>query len=79
MQQGNVYQHLGARLCEQAGEKGNLDELRSKISAQYERAEKAFQQALDNKATFYDACVAMGQLEFDRAKLAADYVYKQPT
>jgi ribosome recycling factor len=79
VQQGNVYQHLGARLCEQAGEKGSLDELRSKISAQYERAEKAFQQALDHKATFYDACVAMGQLEFDRAKLAADYVYKQPT
>jgi hypothetical protein len=49
-----------------------------KAGAELDAAEKRYQEALKYKPDFFDALSAMGQLEFDRAKLRAGLVVVTP-
>ena len=41
------------------------------ITAEFEKAEQKYKEALGYKADFYDGAVGMGQLYFERAKLSS--------
>ena len=76
MQMGNVYIALARRYMDEAALKEDPSGFGAKIEAELARAEGRFQQALGHKGDMYDAAVGVGQVEFERAKLAANYLVK---
>ncbi|KAK9809941.1 hypothetical protein WJX72_002137 [[Myrmecia] bisecta] len=79
-QWGNVYMCIARRIIDTAAKDGSpLADALPKVVAEHERAEKRFNEALGYKADFWDAAVALAQMHFDRAKLEAGFLVKNPT
>lgn len=71
---GNVYIALARRYMDEAALKEDLPGYAEKIETELKRAEERFQAALGYKGDMYDAAIGAGQVEFERAKLAANYL-----
>ncbi|KAG2497984.1 hypothetical protein HYH03_004243 [Edaphochlamys debaryana] len=69
---GQVHQFLGQRALDAAGKAGKTAvEAAPAALAEYAEAEKRYREALSYNPEFFDAVCNMGQLEFERCKLAA--------
>ena len=73
---GNVFIALARRYTDEAALNEDLPGYADKIETELKRAEERFQAALGHKGDMYDAAIGAGQVEFERAKLAANYLVK---
>ena len=73
---GNVFIALARRYMDEAALKEDLPGYAEKVETELKRAEERFQAALGYKGDMYDAAIGAGQVEFERAKLAANYLVK---
>ena len=73
LQWGNVYLSLARKYLDEAAIKGNIPEVEEKVQAQFDKATGKYKEALTIKADFYDGEMQLGQVDFERAKLAAGF------
>ena len=73
LQWGNVFLSLARKYLDEAAIKGNIPEVEEKVQAQFDKATAKYKDALGIKADFYDGEMQLGQVDFERAKLAAGF------
>lgn len=79
LQWGNVLFCQGKRTIDRAAAEGrDVGEVAAAAEADFARAEAKYRESRAIKADFYDANVSLGNLEFDRAKLAMGLALPPP-
>lgn len=74
---GNVFICIAHKFLDEAATTGAaLDGIRDKVLENFKLAEAKYHEALGHKADFFDGLCALGQLEFERAKVAAGLLMK---
>ena len=73
LQWGNVYLSMARKFLDEAAVKGNIPEVTERVQADFDRAAGKYKEALAIKADFYDGEMQLGQVDFERAKLAAGF------
>lgn len=74
---GNVHVCIAHKFLDEAATNGApLAGVADRVSAEFAEAERRYKEAMAYKPDFYDGACALGQLEFERAKLAAGLLVK---
>lgn len=74
---GNVHICIAHKLLDEAANAGKaMSEVQGELTKQFGEAEKHFNEAMAFKPDFYDGACALGQLEFERAKVLSGLLVK---
>ena len=74
LQWGNVHLSMARKFLDEAAIKGSFSELQPRIQAEFDKASGKYNEALGIKTDFYDGEMQLGQVDFERAKLAAGFI-----
>lgn len=74
LQWGNVHLSMARKFLDEAAIKDTLNELTPRIQSEFDTAAGKYREALSIKADFYDGEMQLGQVDFERAKLAAGFL-----
>lgn len=74
LQWGNVHLSMARKFLDEAAIKGTFEERESRIQSEFDTAAGKYREALSIKADFYDGEMQLGQVDFERAKLAAGFI-----
>ncbi len=74
LQWGNVHLSMARKFLDEAAIKGTFSDLRSRIESEFDKVTGKYKEALSIKADFYDGEMQLGQVDFERAKLAAGFI-----
>ena len=74
LQWGNVHLSMARKFLDEAAMKGTFKDLESRIQSEFDTAAGRYREALSIKADFYDGEMQLGQVDFERAKLAAGFL-----
>lgn len=73
---GQVHSVLGQRLLDKALRAGqSVSQVEAAVLKEWDGAEKRYKEALDYNQDYFDGVCALAQLEFERCKLKAGFVY----
>lgn len=64
---------LARKFLDEAASKGSIPEVAERVQADFDKATAKYKEALAIKADFYDGEMQLGQVDFERAKLAAGF------
>ncbi|KAL3157883.1 hypothetical protein ABBQ32_012294 [Trebouxia sp. C0010 RCD-2024] len=74
LQWGNVHLSMARKFLDDAAMKGTFKDLESRIKSEFDSAAAKYKEALGIKTDFYDGEMQLGQVDFERAKLAAGFL-----
>ena len=74
LQWGNVHLSMARKFLDDASLKHTFSELEPRIHSEFDSAANKYREALSIKADFYDGEMQLGQVDFERAKLAAGFI-----
>lgn len=74
LQWGNVHLSMARKFLDDAAMKGTFKDLESRIKSEFDSAASKYKEALGIKTDFYDGEMQLGQVDFERAKLAAGFL-----
>lgn len=73
LQWGNVYLSMARKFLDEAATNSSVSEVTERVHTEFDKAAAKYKEALDIKADFYDGEMQLGQVDFERAKLAAGF------
>ena len=74
LQWGNVHLSMARKFLDEAALKGTFSQLQSRVESEFDKASAKYREALGIKSDFYDGEMQLGQVDFEKAKLAAGFL-----
>ena len=65
---------MARKFLDEAALRGTFSQLSARIESEFDKASAKYRDALGIKADFYDGEMQLGQVDFEKAKLAAGFL-----